>query len=59
MAKDTSVWVALAKMPLPEESRGRCRNSRNCKNMNVILGSGYCVDCWDRGWPHPEKEETW
>ena len=34
---------------LPIASVGACRNNRNCKNYQAVLGNGLCVDCDDRG----------
>ena len=52
---DTSVWINLAKMPAPKETFGVCKNYKICRNFDVILGDGYCVECWDRGHPRPAQ----
>ena len=31
------------------ESTGPCKWSRKCKNYDVVLGNGLCMDCWDNG----------
>ena len=64
--KDETVWVKLAKLPLPKESWGRCKNARSknasrvrrsqlpekvCPTTPTVLGDGYCVRCWDIGFP--------
>ena len=43
---------------MPKETIGDCKNylkgsqtSRKCKQINVKLADGYCLDCWDRGFP--------
>jgi hypothetical protein len=47
------------KVHLPQISMGACKNSKPyftkggrkgvkiCPNINVELGNGYCVTCWD------------
>ena len=31
------------------ETQGPCKWSRKCKNYDVLLGNGLCMDCWDNG----------
>ena len=31
----------------PVDTVGECKNSKKCKNFNVVLGNGYCMECWD------------
>ena len=55
MPRDTTIWIKLAQLPLPEESVGACRNVKFCRHRKVLLGNGYCVECWDKGYPHDRK----
>ena len=33
---------------LPSETVGDCKNWKRCRQYNVILGNGLCIDCWDK-----------
>jgi len=55
LPRDTSVWIELARLPLPRESVGVCKNVKVCHHRKVILGNGYCMECWDKGYPHEKK----
>lgn len=37
----------ITKVPLPKETIGACRNSKRCKQYDVTLGNGLCINCWD------------
>tara|TARA_Y100000296_G_C4964420_1_gene152659 strand:- start:98 stop:346 length:249 start_codon:yes stop_codon:yes gene_type:complete len=39
----------IREVTLPIASVGACRNNRNCKNYQVVLGNGLCMNCYDRG----------
>ena len=41
--QSTEVDVAL-----PKETVGDCKNWKRCRQYNVILGNGLCIDCWDK-----------
>ena len=45
---DTFIYN-LAPVILPQEEVGTCKNWKRCRNFKVILGNGYCVDCYDKG----------
>jgi len=32
---------------LPIDSFGVCRQAKKCKNFDVVLGNGLCVNCYD------------
>lgn len=52
--KDESVWVTLARIRIPVETWGICKNARRkkmCPVVPTLLGDGYCQKCWDRGCP--------
>lgn len=52
----SNIWSQLAAQPNPKESIGRCKNAKNCRNYSgAVLGDGYCVRCWDIGYPHLAK----
>ena len=38
----------LNKVALPSETVGDCKNWKRCRQYNVILGNGLCMDCWDK-----------
>ena len=55
---DESVWVKLARLPLPKETWGICRNAHKmkmCATTPTMLGDGYCQKCWDNGFPRKNK----
>jgi hypothetical protein len=45
--QSNQILAALRRSP-PVESFGACRYAgKKCKNWEVILGDGLCVQCWD------------
>ena len=44
-----SALFNINEVTLPRESFGMCKNQRNCKNYQVVLGNGLCMDCYDKG----------
>ena len=47
MPKRMNEGTALRQIQV-QESIGNCKNRRKCKNLNVELGNGLCVECWDK-----------
>ena len=42
------LFVVYANVPYPIESYGKCTRKK-CYGYG-ILGNGYCVRCWDKGY---------
>jgi hypothetical protein len=54
----TGTWIRERTASLPENTIGTCKNAEwkgkrgrgrpLCDAVNVELGNGYCVSCWDK-----------
>ena len=47
MAKRINEGTVLRQIKVIE-SIGNCKNWKKCKNLDVELGNGLCVECWDK-----------
>lgn len=45
--------------PIPVHTVGECLRWKRCRSVNVDLGNGYCVECWNTGYGgHREGVKT-
>jgi len=44
-----SAIINITDVTLPIVSFGACKYWRKCDNVQVDLGSGVCVECYDKG----------
>ena len=47
---EITVFEHLEDIPQPEHTVGVCKRWERCKQFNIDLGNGYCVQCWDKGY---------
>ena len=38
----------IVEVRMPTFTIGVCRNNKKCKQYDVELGDGYCIDCYDK-----------